>query len=213
MSVIALDLDGTLLDCRERQSLLAASLCRAAGFELNLEDFWNAKREGLTTESAICKQGVGGRLATKLSGLWVEQIESDVWLRMDRLLAGVLRSLHNARKLGFQLHMITARANEPALGRQLRWLSLETLFDRVQVVYPREASQQKETYLSAVEPLVFIGDTESDAAAAKAAKVRFLAVTSGQRSSEYLQANAHLGAQEIKPNLHEALQDFLYATL
>lgn len=206
MRVIALDLDGTLVDCKERQSLLAASLCRAAGFELNIEAFWTAKRAGATTASAICGQGIDVPFATKLSKLWVKHIESEAWLRMDRLLPGVISSLHNVRELGFRLHLVTARANERALIRQLRWLSIAPLFDHVEVVCPCEASQQKAKYLTAVAPIVFIGDSESDAAAANSAQIKFVAVTNGQRSAGYLQARTGLRAEDMKSNLHDAIQ-------
>lgn len=211
MRVIALDLDGTLLDCKERQSLLAATLCRAADLELDIEAFWTAKRAGATTASAISMQGIDATLASKLSRLWVEQVESDVWLRMDRLFPGVMHSLHDAHELGFHLHLVTARSNARALTRQLRWLSLAPFFDHVEIVCPHEASRQKAIYLAALAPLVYIGDAESDAAAANVARVKFLAVTSGQRSSAYLQLNTNLGTQEIKSGLQEALADFYHA--
>ena len=207
MRIIALDLDGTLVDCKERQSLLAASLCRAAGFELNIEAFWAAKRAGATTASAICGQGIDVPLATKLSKLWVKHIESEAWLRMDRLLPGVMSTLHDARELGFRLHLVTARTNERALSRQLRWLSIAPFFDHVEVVCPQEASQQKAKYLAAVAPIVFIGDSESDAAAANGAQIKFVAVTNGQRSAAYLQAHAKLGSHDIKSDLQHAVQE------
>jgi len=128
MTVIALDLDGTLVDCRARQSLLASSLCRAAGFELNIEMFWSAKRAGATTASAICMQGMDTHSATKLSKLWVEQVESDAWLRHDRVFPGVMHALQVVHEIGFHLHLVTARANELALTRQLHWLSLAAFF-------------------------------------------------------------------------------------
>jgi len=35
MKSIVFDLDGTLIDCKQRHSLLADSLCRAAGYLIN----------------------------------------------------------------------------------------------------------------------------------------------------------------------------------
>lgn len=210
MKLIALDLDGTLIDCRERQSLLAASLCRAAGLELDISQFWSAKREGATTAFAIKMQGADVRLADSLSKLWVDQIETDAWLRMDRVLPGVRNSLHIAVEMGFKLHMVTARAREQALRRQLRWLSLETFFDHVKVVSPRDPSLQKANYLSAIMPVVYIGDSESDAAAARAAQIKFLAVSSGQRTATYMQTHANLSAEEIKSDINETIEETLY---
>ncbi|WP_281051514.1 HAD family hydrolase [Thauera sp. GDN1] len=210
MSVIVLDLDGTLVDCKERQSLLAASLCRAAGLKLDIEAFWSAKRAGESTTKAMCSQGVDATTAAKLSKLWVTQVETDVWLRMDRLLPGVMRSLRDAREQGFQLHLLTARANERALRRQLCWLSLAPLFDHVEVVRPREASQEKANYLHTVTPVAFIGDSESDESAADLAQVRFLAVTRGQRSKAYLQTHTNLCALDIKSDLQQAIQEVMF---
>ncbi len=211
MRVIALDLDGTLIDCMERQSLLASSLCRGAGFKLNLQEFWEAKREGATTMLAICNQINDARFASWLSRLWVNQIESENWLRIDRVLPGVMRALHEASKHGFFLHLITARANERGLRRQLLWLSLNGIFHHIEVVSPIDASKQKANYLSSIKPIAYIGDSESDAAAAFSAQVKFFAVTSGQRSSTYFQTHTNLQARDIKPDLQEAIREILYA--
>jgi phosphoglycolate phosphatase-like HAD superfamily hydrolase len=211
MRLIALDLDGTLLDCRERQSLLAASLCRAVGFELNVEQFWHAKREGATTALALRGQGADKCFAERLTRLWVGQIEGDAWLRIDRVLAGAISAMHDARKRGFNLHLVTARSREHALRHQLRWLSLEQFFEDVEVVSPQAASQHKARYLSAVRPVAYIGDSESDASAANAAQIRFIAVSSGQRSAEYLQTHTNPSTQPIKSNLHDAMSEILNA--
>ena len=206
MRVIALDLDGTLLDCKERQSLLAASLCRASGIVLNIELFWSAKREGATTTSAILEQGIDVAFATKLSKLWTTHVESEAWLQMDRLFPGVMRALQDARKLGIRLHLVTARTNECALRRQLHWLSIDPFFDHVEVVCPREAAQQKAKYLSVSMPDLYIGDSETDAIAAKAAQIRFLAVTSGQRSAAYLQSRTDINVKDLKFDFTEVMR-------
>ena len=210
MRVIALDLDGTIVDCKERQSLLAATLCRAAGFELNIETFWSAKRAGATTASAICEQGIDVSFAAELSKLWIEHVEREAWLCMDRLLPGVIDSLQNTRELGFRLHLVTARANERALSGQLRSLSIAQFFDHVEVVCPRKTTQEKSTYLATLAPVAFIGDSESDSAAANAACVRFIAVTSGQRSADYLHRHANIHPLDIKSNLQEAIQECIH---
>lgn len=211
MRVIALDLDGTLVDCRERQSLLAAALCRAAGFELNIENFWITKRDGASTALALFSQGADKSLAERLSRLWVDQIEEDAWLRIDRVFAGTRRVLGEVRELGFRLHMVTARTRVQALHRQLCWLSLEALFDHVEVVSPRAAAQHKARYLCSVRPVAYIGDSESDAEAAKLAQIRFVAVSSGQRSAAYLQTHINLSSNIIKSNLTEAIAESLNA--
>ena len=207
MRAIVFDFDGTLIDCKERQSLLAASLCQASGFNLDVEAFWSSKRDGATTGSAICAQGVEKSISSYISKLWVDQIESDTWLRMDRLFPEVMRSLRDARDQGFRLHLLTARSNNSALIRQLRWLSIDGFFDHVEIVRPEKASQLKANYLAAVSPIIFIGDTESDASAATAAQIRFMAVTTGQRSADYLQGQVKIESSHIKTNLRCAIRD------
>lgn len=211
MPVIALDLDGTLIDCRERQSLLAASLCRAAGFELNLERFWSTKREGATTALALCSQGADTRFAERISRLWTSQIEGNAWLQMDRVLSDAMSALQDALKFGHKLHLVTARSQKHALHAQLRWLALQSLFDHVEVVSPQAAALNKAKYLMSSRPMAYIGDSESDAEAALAAKVRFLAVSCGQRSSGFLKNRVSLHAEDIKSNLQEAIKEIINA--
>ena len=62
--------------------------------------------------------------------------------------------------------MLTARRERFFLLQQLDRLGLSRQIDELIVVPPTEAAERKAEALRKLKPLTFIGDTESDAAAA-----------------------------------------------
>jgi len=211
MSSIALDLDGTLIDCRERQCQLAAALCRAIRLPLDVSAFWASKREGLTTRDALQDQGIAGSLAETIAQLWALAIEYDHWLRLDREFSGVTQALHQARNAGYDLHLITARRNARALFRQLAWLGWIDLFTSVQVVSPFRAAVEKAKHLRCLRPAVFIGDSETDLEAAESAQVAFSYVLTGQRSVRYWRSHPSSNYGSEFETIGEALIGIAYA--
>jgi phosphoglycolate phosphatase-like HAD superfamily hydrolase len=184
-STIAFDLDGTLLDCRARQVALAAALVPG----LPEQPFWDAKREGATTREALEWVGVHAATAATVAVRWTAEIEDDCWLRNDRPLPRALAALRRLHMAGQRLTVITARRRPEAVVAQVATLGLGELLGSVEVVDPRDAASAKAAVLRSQAPAAFVGDTESDASAAQAAGVRFLAVASGQRSAGWLRAN------------------------
>jgi len=189
---VAIDLDGTMVDCRERQVALAAALVPA----LDRARFWADKRDGATTRVAFERQGVPA--AGGLAARWAATIEDDHWLVLDEPLPRVAEALRLLRERSFRLVVVTARRRAAAVERQLDRLGLLAAVDALEVVDPHIASARKALLLRAHAAEVLIGDTESDAAAAATAGVRFLAVATGQRSREYLVAH---GAQIVHDDL------------
>jgi phosphoglycolate phosphatase-like HAD superfamily hydrolase len=184
-ATLAFDFDGTIVDCRPRQ---LAALERALGAPPPDPDgFWAAKRAGRTTAEALRRLGLDDSRAEEVAARWVEIVEDDDLLGHDRPLPGAAEALRAARRAGRRLVLLTARRRAAAVGRQLAALGLYDHFDAVAVVPPAEAAPAKAQLLRAERAATFIGDTESDAAAARMAQVPFLAVTGGQRSADYLE--------------------------
>jgi phosphoglycolate phosphatase-like HAD superfamily hydrolase len=198
MTSMAFDLDGTIIDCRERQCLLAFALCRAVGLQLEIDKFWHAKREGATTYQALANCLGDQSIATSLAARWVAQIEQEQWLRLDRILPEVSGLLDIIQTAGIQLHLITARTDKLALYRQLSWLGIRNAFASINVVSPKNATAEKASFLSEIRPLFFVGDTESDYSAAHASQTPFKAVATGQRSKKFL-----AGAIGPQTDVHE----------
>lgn len=202
--MIALDLDGTLIDARLRQVGVAAqALAELAGESLDEERFWEAKRAGATTVEALEVLGHPADTAAEIGRLWAQRIESVDWLRQDRALAGVRQALAALR--GVRLAVLTARRSSEGARLSLTCAGLDDLVDELFVVDPKAAVAGKASILSGSGAAAFIGDTEADGEAARRADVRFRAVATGQRASAYLLARGY----EPLPSLDAALDGVL----
>lgn len=181
---IGLDLDGTLLDCKPRQTKLLAALCRACTVDIDLEQYWRLKRFGCSNRMALRHLGVGEKHADAIAALWEHAIEDTSWLGFDPVLPGVPETLHRWRDQGYSLHLLSARRNQTNARQQLRALGLDC-FDRVDFVDPFEA-RAKQSALIRLHPDVYIGDTERDAQCADAAGVSPILLSSGLRDEMHL---------------------------
>lgn len=189
---VAFDLDGTLIDARRRQVEVTASLLAAHGAApLHRARFWRLKRTGATTDSALTRLGYDALVAGAVAAAWPEQMESDAWLAGDRALPGVRRVLARLRAEDRAIAVLTARRRAAGAQRSLEAAELSTLVDELTVVAPAQASSAKARQLRALGAAWFIGDTDSDGAAARGAGVAFAAVSTGQRSPGYLRQRGY----------------------
>lgn len=202
---LAVDLDGTLVDCRARQVALAAAL---AGPGFDGDAFWEAKRAGATTRAALVALGHPDAAARALADAWAEAIEDDAWLAHDRLLPGARAALEAAGDAGLEPFVLTARRRADAVRAQVDRLGLAALVAGVEVVDPGDAAAAKGALLAARGAVALIGDTESDAAGAAAAGVPFVAVGGGQRAPGFLRAR---GVAVVHPDVGAAVAALLAA--
>lgn len=199
---VALDLDGTLLDCRPRQVRLAAQL---AGPGFDGDAFWAAKRHGATTAAALESLGVEPGRAAAIAREWAAVIEDDGWLAVDPLLPGACPALAALAAAGRPAMILTARRRADAVRAQVVGLGLRV---PVEVVDPRDAVARKAAVLRERGAAAFVGDTESDARAAADAGVPFLAVGTGQRHPQWLRER---GIAPVHADLQEAVRALLTA--
>ena len=184
--VLALDLDGTLLDCGPRQvQALDAAL---GGQYRDPVAFWDHKRRGLTTREALIALGMHEADAHELAERWRVVVEADELLLADTVLPGAESALEAARAHAERLVVITARRRGDAAAAQCERLGLMAHLDEVIAVPPAEAADRKAVVLRDLRAIGFVGDTASDARAAAAAEVPFAAVTTGQHTREVLAA-------------------------
>ena len=183
---LVFDLDGTLIDARQRQvgvaAEVAAELCR---FRLDGDRFWRAKRSGATTAAALVTLGQDEASAQMLAREWMNRIESDRWLDQDTVLPGVMTVLRRLRTRA-EILVLTARTRPDGARRSIEVTGLAPLIDDVVVVDPAAAVVGKTSSLRRCRARAFVGDTESDGAASASAEVPFVAVTTGQRSRRYM---------------------------
>jgi len=176
--VLALDLDGTLLSCEDRQVAIALDVMDG----VDGARFWADKQAGATTAAALSAQGCNDANA---AARWVAQIEREDWLALDRPLPGAAEAVSEARRRGLRVVILTARRDPEAVRRQVAEHHLADPSD-VLVVDPADASSQKGRILRELGAIGFVGDTESDARAADLAGVPFACVAGGQRSASFL---------------------------
>jgi phosphoglycolate phosphatase-like HAD superfamily hydrolase len=195
----ALDVDGTLLDCRARQVAVAR---RVAGAAFDDDLFWTAKRNGAATAPALMAAGLSEHAAREAAAAWRAAIEDDEWLALDGLLPGALRALDALGAERMPVVLLTARRRPEAVRLQLERLGLLERVDALLVVDPARPVPAKAAHLRRMRARGFVGDTESDAAAAARAGVPFVAVGSGQRSTAFLAAH---GVDRVTDGVGEAV--------
>lgn len=184
--VVALDLDGTLVDARERQVGLTVAILEDLGLAAIDEDaLWERKRDGARTAEALVWLGVPADGAAEVQRLWIERVERREWLERDGVLDGAVDALASMRADGAEPFILTARRDAQAVAWQVERLGLGL---DLEVVDPADAAAAKAAVLGRRGAAGFIGDAESDAAAAHAAGIPFVGVSSGQRSADFLRA-------------------------
>lgn len=180
---IAFDLDGTLLDSRERHASLMSKILSLKGIDIPTIDLVSFKSNGYNNIDWLQSKGIPFNDALEINAMWVRDIETPKYLSCDQLFDGV-RELLNDLSKEFELYIITARNNKESLQIQLKDLNILQFFSEVIIVdsdaiTPKRKSE--ELKMRCID--VFVGDTESDYEAAQSSGCRFFASTYGFRSS------------------------------
>jgi phosphoglycolate phosphatase len=187
--LLALDLDGPILDPEPRQTAVLRWLLteESATGAIDPGEVWGLKRQGLSTQAALLELGMAAADAERLASRWTEAVEDPQWLTLDAALPGVIEVLAGLAEQGTRPVIITARRHADRAAGQAETLGLLRWCSELRVVSPDDADSGKTGELRAMRASAFIGDTESDAEAANLAGVGFAAVTTGQRSREFLE--------------------------
>jgi phosphoglycolate phosphatase-like HAD superfamily hydrolase len=198
-SNIVFDLDGTLITCENKQKYVLFSILTTFGYEnVNLlNDWWILKRNGFNTEKALDKIGIPE--ANLISNEWIKEIESSKWVSLDTTYSdsfSMLEFLTNRKQ--YNLFLLTARRSKFLLFQTLQRLCIDHHFSDIIVVSPKNVVFEKSDFLDKLKPDLFIGDTELDYKASLSSKTRFVALSRGQRSYNYL---LNIGVSRIEKNL------------
>lgn len=182
---VAFDLDGTLLDSRERHCILMKKLLEERGMAVSLDDYLTYKSDGHNNLQWLKWKGVEDEMAIRINEDWIKHIEDEEYLKHDVLYPNTMSWLEEYSK-DSNLVMITARNNEMSARQQIRRLGIEQYFEDVYVVPScQQTPELKAEKLKAKKVELFIGDTESDMDAATKAGCDFKVTTDGFRSREY----------------------------
>ena len=194
--IIGIDLDGTVLDCRQRHQAVTCRLIPEVTQYFDV--LWALKRDGYSTRAAIEQMGL--EVPMNFEQNWMELIEHPTYLGLDSLMPNTDAALQILTQTA-NLHLITSRQNARGVTNTLSRLCIAHHFSQVIVVgICSEAIKAKTKYLSTNKAIAHCGDTEVDAQSAAYAKIPFWGVTSGQRSKNFLLAWVH--PARLAPSLY-----------
>lgn len=184
---IVFDLDGTLITCENKHKYVLHSILNSIG---NIEPekidyWWKLKRNGFNTERALKEIGISN--AKMISNIWINMIENFAWCSLDKPFEDSLSSLKLLKEnFDCRIIILTARKFAVQVIQTLAIFGLYDFIDDLIVVNPEEVIQEKTKYLKMIDPGIYIGDSELDYYASVNSEIRFVALTRGQRSRDFL---------------------------
>jgi len=190
--VLYFDLDGTLLDIREKYHRLHRRIAADLGRQpLSWDTFWTRKRRGATLEALLPDWEEAAR--DEYARRWLGTIELPLYTRFDRPVPG---ARHCLIRLGreFELVLVTLRRDGRELRRQLRHLGLDQLLSRVLAGGDHGGAELTKAQLLGLTVApgerrsIVVGDSEEDVWAARAMRSPVIAVLTGMRDRAFLAA-------------------------
>lgn len=203
---LALDLDGTLITAEEKQSILLKAVASRYKVSIECEYIWDQKRSGKSNYQLLNDLGIDHLLTSMICADWLREIETPYWQSLDVLFDDTHSSLVRIKNNNIKLSLITARKNERLMRLQIHNLGISNFFDAIHCVSPSDAVASKSSILSTSNFVGFVGDSETDLEASKLANVPFYAVSTGQRSDDFLSKK---GAPSVFNSLSLAVNKFL----
>lgn len=182
---ICFDLDGTLLDSRERHKVVMDHVLKESQCDIDTSDYLQYKADGNNNLRWLEMKGVDMNLAKSINQRWIDLIESNDFLKGDMLYPNALPILESLSQDNFLL-LLTARNNQDNTEAQIDRLGIRQYFDKIVVVpSSKQTAILKSQILTNLKIEDFYGDTESDLEASKMANCNFYVSTRGFRSKKY----------------------------
>lgn len=182
---IAFDLDGTLLDSRNRHQLVMKDVLKNHHLDLAVSDLVDFKSYGKNNMDWLLSNDVSESDAKEINKEWISLIENENYLKNDVLYPGAMDLLEELSEEN-DLFLITARSNKTNAFKQIKNLGIAQYFTDVDVVPSNtETSTLKTERLRERKVNCFVGDTESDYKAALIAGCEFKAVSYGFRNEKF----------------------------
>jgi phosphoglycolate phosphatase len=209
---LVLDLDGPILEGRERHYAVYSSILRDHGFEpLPPDEYWDLKRDRHDRREQLARSGAES-IYDRFLAEWLERIEHPASLRLDGVQPGAAARLAEWKEDGRRILLATLRQHPENVRTQLNELGLAGYFEGIAVADYRLGSAGKVELLrrvaGALDPAttLWIGDTEVDVSAARSLGCPVCAVSSGLRTAEFLKS--------LAPDfLHDRLADVELAAI
>lgn len=190
---ILLDLDGPLLDGKERHYHCYRGILERFGYKpIGIDEYWEKKR-ALVNRRDLLKMSGAEEIYDDFLAAWLAMIESPDMLALDKVQEGAVDCLRSWKEQGIQLTLVTLRKDKQALEGQLKLMGLRQFLDVVLVCDPAEGGEGKADAVRSIfqgkllkEHTLWIGDTEADWEAGNSLGVDVVLVANGLRDQEYL---------------------------
>jgi phosphoglycolate phosphatase-like HAD superfamily hydrolase len=191
---LILDLDGPILDGRQRQYRCYSDIVlELGGLPLAIDEYWSLKRKRIDHAELLCRSG-GVPSDGAFQRAWLERIELPDYLRLDVVQTGVRETLSAWRHEGRRLILATMRQSESNLIAQLSSLTLLEFFEYVVQVRGNTATAAKDKASEVARRVpnlgaggtLWIGDTEVDLEAGRAVGTVVALVGCGIREASWL---------------------------
>lgn len=192
MKIAFLDLDGTLVDSSLRHVETLKQLLNDCNIKYsNIADYITYKAEGNTTkEYLIDRLNLDEKIAGKISEGWVNHIEDDLVMILDRWYEDASIFVHFLKVEGYKIYVLTARRNVGFTESFIRNSEIWEYIDEIVTVNPKNASKEKADFIHSLMDKnesynILVGDTEADYEAAKEAGIRIYVLNRGFRSKKF----------------------------
>ncbi|KAB1232133.1 HAD family hydrolase [Chryseobacterium viscerum] len=182
---IFFDLDGTLIDSRQRLYQLFQSLVPTS--ELSFDEYWALKRNKIShKEILLSKFNYSNEQYSDFEKKWMSEIELEKWLQLDTPFEGIIDVLIPLSK-NHDLFVVTARQSESIALEQIKSFGWENIFTKILVTQQQQEKHDLIKNAVRVTPEDwFIGDTGKDIQTGKLLGIKTAAVLSGFLSKESL---------------------------
>jgi len=184
---IFFDLDGTLIDAKERLYQLFQHLVPES--KLSFEEYWDLKKSKISHKEILeSKFSFSNEEIALFEKKWLDAIELPGWLALDKPFDGVTEYLKELKK-NYTLYLITARQSESRALQQVAQFGWDGIFEKVLVT-----TQKSEKYDAIKNSVVtkeedwIIGDTGKEVETGKKLNIRTAAVLSGFRNKKVLES-------------------------
>lgn len=214
---IFLDLDGPLLDGKERHYQCYRNILEKFGFKaIGIDEYWEAKR-ALINRRDLLKMSDAEAIYDDFLALWMTIIESPNMLSLDKVQEGAVDCLHSWKKRGINLNLVTMRKNKQALEKQLDSTGLRTYLDAVFVCSHADGGEGKadavRNLFSAKQlerQVLWVGDTEADWEAARSLGCTLVLLSNGLRNKDYLASLSGAGVMSSIASLKNKVFEVPY---
>lgn len=210
---IFVDLDGPLLDGKERHYFCYQHILEQFGFEpIEIDKYWEKKRARANRRDLLKMSGAE-EIHDDFLAAWLALIESPEALALDKVQEGAIDCLRSWKKQRNQLVLVSMRKNKQALDDQLELLGLHPNLDAVLVCDHANGGEGKADAVRKMfqgkrfnEDALWIGDTEVDWEAANFLECDVVLVSNGLRNEAYLRL---LDGALVKPSIASLKDELL----